>query len=968
MESNPVTNNTPFLSCPLCSQAGLRYFSPARWQYRVRRAPKSPIRKLSNRLQVVLGKILPIMFSGQQHKTAPAAAGQVTSKPSAKPAGYFNSPAIWVTIYVLALTVRFWFNFDAPHMNAYAACDASEYLRNAIVLHSLKDLPASFWQDALACLLGQANESTQHSVQSALSFLNELKISSPVFPTFLLTGFFLTGTEFDTSNWMLMLGLQSFMGAFTAVLIAHTAYLVWDRKIGYTAGILSAIYPGFIVNSGRLYSETFAVFLMSLLIWLVVKDFMAANKDSQQNKFGWAISQLLKGFTAICLQLTRSIMVMMTAALVPITILTYWHNKSKAKIITSIALMTIGYLAVAMPWIALQKVAFGTSTLLVDRVGHYNFFVGNNAETQGWLSVPYPDGRGIEEKSLLTLWQEEVKKSPSAWMRLMQDKLPRLLKFPWNDFRTPIGFVGVCQQITIHQLILLLGVIGIALSLFGNVLQRSNRSQLFCRLILFSTLAFQLVYCFFITVPRYNLAIMPFIIMFAAAGIFSLWRLVKNGRSSKSAVAVIAIATALFSISRLDFSALFVPQLFILTTKATVLMALAIALWQASNYLDGNKKKTRMLILALLALIFLPFALPVRAHGRADEWQQTINNNSITQTITLSGKQLSHAQKKNCYLLIDAENQTALANDVSVSVNGQELSGPFIPSLAFANDLSHVVPTGKGTVAFEQEYIFDCLTQDASTSNADLRQWYLMPINKELLSANTQIKVESKEKPFTIFGTNSHDKKVIIPSLTRYSWEKAFYGVENTHGLTDTRYDQRLKLDKPAAVSKLPNIFILADDTQSPTDKPVTLVSATSMSTECALDLPEYDNEETWLIRLTGQARGENALAGTKIAITCQDNKKQIEYQSPWCQKSIVTDTNWRNFDCAFPLKPSTLPGTALNLKAQFLPVSELYSHRNNQKQQLPPAEVRNLKIEVLHLPAIPLAGNYQLYLGQGKK
>ncbi|MBX9877947.1 MAG: hypothetical protein K2Y22_05765 [Candidatus Obscuribacterales bacterium] len=908
------------------------------------------------------------MFSGQQYKTprADQAAGQVTSKPPAKPTGYFNSPAIWVTIYVLALTIRFWFNFDAPHMNAYGACDASEYLRNAIVLHSLKDLPASFWQDAFACLTGQANEATQHSVQTTLSYLNELKISSPVFPTFLIAGFLLTGTEFDTSNWMLMLGLQSFISAFTAVLIAHTAYLVWNRKVGYAAGILTAIYPGFIINSGRLYSETFAVFLMSLLVWLVVKDFMAANKETPQNKFGWVVSQLLKGFTAICLQLTRSIMVAMTAALVPITVLTYWHNKSKAKIITSIALMTIGYLAVAMPWIALQKVAFGTSTLLVDRVGHYNFFVGNNAETQGWLSVPYPDGRGIENRSLLTLWQAEVKKSPSAWMRLMQDKLPRLLKFPWNDFRTPIGLLGVCQQITIHQMILLLGVVGIALSLFGNVLQRSNRSQLFCRLMIFSIAAFQLVYCFFITVPRYNIGIMPFIIMFAAAGIISLWRMVKNGRSNKTAIAVVAIATALFSISRLDSASLLVPQLIVLLSKAIVLLALAVALWQASNYLDGNKKKTRILILALLALVFVPFAMPVRAHGRANEWQQTISNNSITQTIALSDQQLSRARQKNSYLLIDAESQTALANDVVVTVNGQQLSGPFIPSLSFANDLSHVVPISKGAVAFEQEYIFDCLTQDAATSNADLRQWYLLPIPKEALSSNTLIRVTAKEKPFTVFGTSSSEKNLIIPSLTRYSWEKSFYGVENTHGLTDTRYDQRVKLEKPTG--KVPNVFVLADDTESPTDKLVTIVSATSDNNECALDLPEYDNEETWLIRLTGQARGENALAGTKLSITCRDNKKQTEYQSPWCQKSIATDTPWRNFDCAFPLKPSTLPGTALNLRAQFLPVSELSNHRNNHKQALPPAAVRNLKVEVMHLPAVPFTGNYQLYLGQGQK
>lgn len=904
------------------------------------------------------------MFSGQKHK--PLAAQEPIGQPKAKPAGFLYSSFAWLSVYLLALNARLWFNFEAPHMNAYGACDASEYLRNAIVLHSLADLPQTFWQDALACLIGQASEATVQSVKATLSCLNELKISSPVFPAFLIAGFLLAGTPFDTTNWMLMLGMQSFVGALTAVLIARTASLVWDRKIGFTAGLISAIYPGFVVNSGRLYSETFAVFLTTLLVFLVVNDFLAAHKSKPQNKFVWTLRQIGKGITAICLQLTRSIMVVCTIALIPITVLTYW-KKSKTKMLASLALIATGYLLIAAPWLALQKLAFGTSTLVVDRVGHYNFFVGNNAESQGWLSVPYPDGRGIEEKSLPTLLQDELKKSPAAWLRLTQDKLPRLLKFPWNDFRTPIGPVGVCQQVMVHQLILLLAAVGIVLSLFGNVLQKSNRLQIFCRLMIFSVMAFQLVYCFFITVPRYNIAIMPFIIMFTSAGLLSLWRMGKNSYTTKMSIATSAIALALFAISGANFAGMAVPPMLASSLKALILLALAIALWQSSKCLDGNKKKTQVLILALTAIAFVPICLPVRAHGRALEWQKTITNDSVEQTITLNQEQLANIKNKNCYLLLDTEGQTQLANNVVVSLNGQRLSGPYIPSLSFVNDLSHVVSTGKDTVAFEQEYIFDCLTHDAATSNANLRQWYFLPVPKELLkSTPITVTVTAKDAPFTIFGETPSNKNVVIPSLTRYSWEKAFYGVENTHGLTDTRYDQRIKLESPA--TKLPNIFLLADDVENPTNKLATLVSSTGTGNECVTELPEYDNEETWLIRLTGQTRGTNSLAGTKLAVTCQDRDKQVEYQSPWCQKIIEAGNNWSNFDCAFPLKPSTLPGTALKLKAQFLPVSELFGHRNSHKENLAPAEVRNLKVEVMHLPTMPLTGNYQLHLGQGKK
>lgn len=913
------------------------------------------------------------MFSGQQHK--PKATESQAAASTGKPKGFLNSPFAWLAIYLLALNIRFWFNFQAPHMNSYGACDASEYLRNAIALNSLPQLPAAIWHDAMTCLFGQANQATQDSVRTALAGLNELKISSPVFPTFLLAVFYLTGNTFDTSNWMLMLGAQLFLSALTCVIIAHTAYLVWDRKIGFAAGILSAIYPGFIVNSGRLYSETFAVFLMSLLVWLAIKDFVHTNKQgaNQQNKFVWTLCQIFKGLTAIALQLTRSIMVVLTLALIPITVFTYWKSKKKTAI--ALVLMMLGYASIAMPWLALQKLAFGTSTLVVDRVGHYNFFTGNNAEIQGWLSVPYPDGRGIEKKTLLTLWQEEIKRSPSAWFRLMQDKLPRLLKFPWNDFRTPIGPFTVCQQITVHQIVLLLGAIGIMLSLFGNVLKRSNKVQLVCRLMLASLIAFQLVYCFFITVPRYNIAIMPFIAMFAAAGLLSLVRLFKNARSRKTAVSVAAITLAFFGMSRCNFSLVLIPPIFIILLKATLLFAFVIALWQATNWLDGSKKKTRALLIALTAITFVPLCLPVRAHGRMLEWQQTISNNSIRQTIELTANQLSNLQNRNCYLLIDADGQQELLNDASISVNGRHLPGPFIPSLSFVNDLSHVVPTGKDTVAFEQEYIFDCLTKEAATSNANLRQWFLLPIPRDILSSakkQIKIKVTAKDKPLTLYGSAPSEKNLLkIPSLTRYSWEKAFYGVENTHGLTDTRYDQTVQA--PEATARIFNIFLLADDVEDSKDQAISLVSKTSSGNDIELSLPEYDNEEIWLVRLKGEVRGNKSQAEAVIDIKCQNKNATITYQAPWGQRLIEvynsgdTKTNWYKFDSIFPLKPSTLPGTALTLQGHFSPKSSLLAHEIG-KQEPAPAEVRNLTAQVIHLPTMPINGNYKLYLGPTNK
>src|SRR5262249_5690501 len=43
-----------------------------------------------------------------------------------------------------------------------------------------------------------------------------------------------------------------------------------------------------------------------------------------------------------------------------------------------------------------------------------------------------------------------------------------------------------------------------------------------------------------------------------------------------------------------------------------------------------------------------------------------------------------------------------------------------------------------------------------------------------------------------IFGNYKRKQPSNMPSLTEYSWEKAFYGVENEEGITDPRLDSKI--------------------------------------------------------------------------------------------------------------------------------------------------------------------------------
>src|SRR5690606_19860099 len=109
---------------------------------------------------------------------------------------------------------------------------------------------------------------------------------------------------------------------------------------------------------------------------------------------------------------------------------------------------------------------------------------------------------------------------------------------------------------------------------------------------------------------------------------------------------------------------------------------------------------------------------------------------------------------------------------------------------------------------------FDALMRASERTNADLRQWYVAPIPKAVLEesvANHHGRLElclspaNDESVGSVYGAYARGRKsaVSIPSISLLSWEKAFYGVENQYGLTDSRYDLRLSssMSEPSLVS-----------------------------------------------------------------------------------------------------------------------------------------------------------------------
>lgn len=918
--------------------------------------------------------------------------------------------AVGFVIFALALALRYWYVFQEPHINVASVSDASEFLRNTQAMLNLAALPTTFLPDAVNALTS-ANASPEQlaQIKQSLSPLKGLYISGPIIPLCIAFTYLVSMTPFSFANCTPPLVGNIIVSALTCVFFALTANHAFDKKTGALTGILCAIYPAFIINSARLYCETLAAFLLSVVCYLTVRAF--AKELSAKDT---AISAILTGMFAACLQFTRSITVFISLALIPIMLLQQGLRKG----LLALPLFLFGFALIALPWLGLQQLTFGSAGLVVDRVGHYNFFMGNHVDGAGFVSFPYEDGTDVEKRSLPQLAKEAISRSPSRWLHLMlQDKPLRLFKMPWNDFRAPLGPIDFRWQSIIHQLILLLASIGGVLALvvgaaatdkrgMGMLLRRTNPVTP-AKIFLLSIIALHCAYLFFITVPRYNLTVMPVIIIFAAAGLTGLVALARERGGFTTTLGIIVSGLFLFAVASIPLAAfvqlfgakqVFACLVLQCTLKFFAIASLAFCLWQSISTFTAEAKRTgsvappragallgRGLVVGLFGVAVLTLVLPARGHGRWDEWQAPLTaGRSAEQRLVLPQRISSDLanQARSIYLLVDT-NSADSAQGLRIKVNGQALDAPVIAgnSLIDQNDFTMFMNIPTGGFMREGEWIFRCLTAPSGIQNADLRQWFIVPVPAELVAGKKEVTVDivsnrGDEAAPIVFGNyGSKLGKSVIPGVNVYSWEKTFFGVENDRGFCDTRYDARLTDDQ--SVPQLKdlsgalgmqsgrfNIRLLVDTPEQSqkvvtTPQQIAAVTAGELRlskllppSKVTMDtLPAFGPDDWWLVRVRGEARRRTGNGHVAFDVKASDGS--TFYQSPWAG-TLSVGQNWRTFDMAVPIMPGKLKNMA---------TSSISCQLTAKDGDVPSdTELQNVQMELLQLPTNPIARGYEVF------
>jgi 4-amino-4-deoxy-L-arabinose transferase-like glycosyltransferase len=918
---------------------------------------------------------------------------------------------VWLfAIFALAFGVRACFAFVDGHSGIVFSCDASEYLRDARGLAQLITNSPN-WTETFRLLNGSL--STQQALELRQQFapVKELAIAGPIFPLGLLLSFASFGLPVTQANWQAPVIVQVVITSLTCVLIALIGKHAWNKNTGIAAGIIAALYPGFIVNSIRMYSESFSCFLLCAVVALTIP------VVCQNGMF----HSVTAGICLAFLQLTRSVMVLVTGLTFALTV---WLSPGRSRILRLTGLI-LGMAIVFAPWLLFQQLAFGKSSIVVDRVGHYNLFIGTNISTNGYLSYPYPDGRGIEKQSYGALVAAQVKESPLRFARLMLDKPIRLLKFPWNDFRTPIGPFDMPSQVVFHQLMLAFAAIGATLCLFEKT---ETASRLRMRLLLAGLLGMHAVYLAFITVPRYNLTSIPFIALFAGAGLVTTFSAIRKSKSAEADSSISraaalglfgAIGLAMFA-ARIDwFSAVIVPSgasqvvsLVLMTAvKASPIVAFFVILFLTAKKSKELYSPARWISVALAAVAVPLCALPLHSHGRAYEWKASAEStHAVKQFIPLPLAKLESIKSRDCFIIVDSSSWHSLGNGARLLVNGVELKGAPLPLMPFTQNLSATKSRGANSKV-EQHYlecedIYSSLTAAAGGGNLDMRQWFAIPVPATLIrNATLQdepgLSVEFSQKPACggrLFGiyAEAHEKEVRLPSVARFSWEKAFYGVEDEQDFTDSRYDDRIAISQlrtsgnTTTWTRIPNIRLLIAPPSAMSGEPPALQADSENRNNALLEakIASSESPDSGQVRLDASALGQSISDSETIiaSVTAELNSSQTQthnlpvaisavfestdksgrkhrYRSPWVPTSLIASPGKNQYRFSLPFNPTSLPGRLESINVQCTPGgvasgSDYFGVKGPRQSRIQSGTIDIQKLESLTIDVYKLKSN----------
>ncbi len=328
--------------------------------------------------------------------------------------------------------------------------------------------------------------------------------------------------------------VQILLGSIACVLVAHAAWRLVSPRAGIVAGVVLALYPPAIFFDALLQKTVLDAFLISVAIWIV-----SAILTQPARTWRW----IGLGVTLGALSLTRENALALVAVVAAWALVAPESDSGQQPLArraaAQLAPFVLGAALVLLP-VAVRNYAVGGGFYLTTSQFGTNLYLGNNARTDGTAgslvggrgSAEYErqdaidlaeraTGRTLSPGEVSSYWTGQaldyITSQPGSWLKLMARKFALL----WNraeafdtesqesyaEWSTPLRLLGP------------LGHFGILVPLacFGVWVTWPARSRLWILYVLAGAYAASIV-VFFIY-ARYRFPLVPFLVIFAAAGL-----------------------------------------------------------------------------------------------------------------------------------------------------------------------------------------------------------------------------------------------------------------------------------------------------------------------------------------------------------------------------------------------------------------------------------------------------------------
>jgi len=339
----------------------------------------------------------------------------------------------------------------------------------------------------------------------------EYAVRTPGYPAF-LAALYWAGERGFGSKFALVRPVQCVLDLGTLLLVFVLVRRLLGRRAALVAALLYAAYPGFWWAASSLYTETVTTFLWAGAVLVLTLGF------EQRRARAFIVAGLILGVAALVRPTGQAFAVFLLIALVwtyrPRNLRWLWHSVAFA--------IAVG--VVLSPW-AVRNYRVFHRPVGLSSFGGLNFWAGNYVPFRGrFRAASYPMVRRITAAATdefhadgalsRAAWQEigdHLVHRPGAYAVLLWDKFHTF----WSPYHSEVVVIGWGSRgITgagLHKALLLLGLVGVLVaSLSGRRYAPMLAAIAFVNIVHVATIAEE---------GRYNLVVMPYVIVLATAAL-----------------------------------------------------------------------------------------------------------------------------------------------------------------------------------------------------------------------------------------------------------------------------------------------------------------------------------------------------------------------------------------------------------------------------------------------------------------